>query len=87
MRNGRYPKLSNCWETNTENLFYIGTSMAAIDKQSASGFIHGFRYNIRTLFNLLEKRYFGESLPHAVLPSKDLQSITQKVIGKILTCL
>ncbi|XP_067937760.1 FAD-dependent oxidoreductase domain-containing protein 2-like [Watersipora subatra] len=82
VRDGRYPKLSNCWETDTENLFYIGTTMASIDKQSASGFIHGFRYNIRTLFNLLEQRFFNKPFPHFVMGCKNLQAIADKVIER-----
>ncbi|KAF6031393.1 hypothetical protein EB796_010308 [Bugula neritina] len=82
VKNNRYPKLSNCWETDTKNLFYIGTAMAAIDRKSASGFIHGFRYNIRTLFNLLEQRLFKQSLPHITLPTKDLDAVSKKIIER-----
>ena len=82
MKNGRYPSLSSCWETGTENLVYIGTAMAAIDRQSASGFIHGFRYNIRTLHNILENRFFSAPLPQTTMPDRQLQKIAEKVIGE-----
>ncbi|KAF6031584.1 hypothetical protein EB796_010109 [Bugula neritina] len=82
VKGGRYPKLSNCWETDTENLFYIGSAMAAIDRQSASGFVHGFRYNIRTLFHILEHRLFKKPLPHLTLPRKDLTAISTKIIER-----
>ena len=64
----RLAKLTDSWEstTNTE-LYFMGTSMQACDPQSASGFIHGFRYNVRTLFNVLENKYFQKELPHTVL--------------------
>lgn len=58
--------------------------MASIDKKSASGFIHGFRYNIRTLSNLLENRMFNKPLPCRVLPAKDLQAIAKVIIGKLI---
>jgi thioredoxin reductase len=54
---GKYPLLNASWESTEANLFFIGTTMAARDKQSASSVIHGFRYNIRTLFHILEHRY------------------------------
>ena len=84
MQNGRYPSLSDCWETATDNLFYIGAAMAAIDKQSASGFIHGFRYNIRTLHNILENRYFSTQLPHQIIADRQLQNIADIIIGRSL---
>ena len=82
MKNGRYPSLSDCWETTTDNLFYIGAAMAAIDKQSASGFIHGFRYNIRTLHSILENRYFSTQLPHQTIADRQLQNIADIIIGR-----
>ena len=84
MQNGRYPSLSDCWETTTDNLFYIGAAMAAIDKQSASGFIHGFRYNIRTLHNILENRYFSTQLPHQIIADRQLQILADVIIGRSL---
>ena len=82
VKSGRYPSLSSCWETDTENLFYVGTAMAAIDRQSASGFIHGFRYNIRTLHNILENRSFSAPLPQTTIPDRQLQQIAETVIGE-----
>ncbi len=59
----KYPALSAAWESTVPDLFYMGAAMAGRDRQAASGFIHGFRYNIRTLFHLLEERYHGVPLP------------------------
>src|SRR5262249_25551803 len=33
------------------------------DRQAASGFIHGYRYNIRTLFHLLEEKFENRHYP------------------------
>ena len=59
----KYPVLSSCWESSVPDLFYIGTAMGGRDRRAASGFIHGFRYNVRTLHQLLEERYHGVPLP------------------------
>lgn len=61
---GKYPSLTPCWEsTNIEGLFVVGGAMQGRDRRSASGFIHGFRYNVRTLCRLLEERYEGRRYP------------------------
>ena len=61
----RFPAQTASWEsTNVPDLFFAGTLMQVRDyKASASSFIHGFRYNIRTLHHLLERRYHGVDLP------------------------
>lgn len=56
--NGKFLELSSCWESvNIPDLYYIGGAMQSRDRQAASGFIHGFRYNIRTLSYLLLEKY------------------------------
>lgn len=60
----KYPQMNSNWESTTcENLFFAGTCMAGRDRKAASGFIHGFRYNCRVLFHLLEQRFKGVPLP------------------------
>ena len=59
----KYPVLNSTWESSVSDMYFIGTNMAARDKKSASGFIHGFRYNVRTLFRLLESKYHDVPLP------------------------
>ena len=56
--------------------------MKSIDRRAASGFIHGFRYNIRTLMSLLEERYFQIPLPTITLQPV-LEDIATYIIGKI----
>lgn len=65
IKEGKFYKMDANWEsTNIKNLFFIGTNMQAIDRKSSSGFIHGFRYNIRSLSKLLFNRYENQSLPY-----------------------
>ncbi|MEU3734740.1 MULTISPECIES: NAD(P)-binding domain-containing protein [unclassified Streptomyces] len=60
---GRFPALTSSWESvNVPDLFFAGTLMQGRDfKRSFSGFIHGFRYNIRFLAGLFAERYHGEA--------------------------
>lgn len=61
---GKFPTLSPIWESsNVPDLFFVGGAMQGNDRKAASGFIHGFRYNIRTLHRILEERYEGVAYP------------------------
>jgi thioredoxin reductase len=62
--NGKFPAMNESWESvNVNDMFFIGAAMQGNDRKSASGFIHGFRYNIRTLYHLLVERYESVSYP------------------------
>jgi thioredoxin reductase len=62
---GRFPELNGSWEsTNVPGLHFVGTASQSLDyKRSQSAFIHGFRYNARTLYHLLAQSDHGEELP------------------------
>ena len=68
---GRFPAQTSEWESsNVPGLFFAGTLTQARDyKKAASSFIHGFRYNVRTLHRLLERRYHGRELPSRPVPA------------------
>jgi thioredoxin reductase len=61
----RFPALTSSWESvNVPGMYFAGTLMQSRDfKKTSSGFIHGFRYNVRALFQLLERRHHGRALP------------------------
>ncbi|MEV6325439.1 NAD(P)-binding domain-containing protein [Nocardia sp. NPDC051787] len=61
----RLPELTPTWESvNVPGLFFAGTIAQADDfRVAGSGFIDGFRYNVRTLHGLLRERYFDEPYP------------------------
>lgn len=63
--NDRFPAQTCEWEsTNVPGLYFAGTLTQMRDfKKTTSGFIHGFRYNTRALFRMLEKKYQGQELP------------------------
>jgi len=68
---GRFPDQTSMWESvNVPDLFFVGTLMQVRDyKKTTSSFIHGFRYNVRTLHRLIERRDFGKGLPNRPVPA------------------
>ncbi len=80
----RFPAQTSAWESvNVPDLFFAGTLMQSCDfKKTTSSFIHGFRYNIRTLHRLLEARYHGRPLPHRPVAATE-EGLTQAVIDRV----
>jgi thioredoxin reductase len=80
----RFPAQTSEWEsTNVPDLYFAGTLMQVRDfKKSTSGFIHGFRYCIRALHRMLERKYHGCAWPHRVLPA-DAEALMEAVITRV----
>jgi len=58
---GKFCKLTSTWEsTNVPNLYFVGGSMRVNDRDAASGFIHGFRYNIQALGSVIAERHYNQ---------------------------
>ena len=80
--------LDSAWETSVPDVYCIGTQMQSLDRRAASSFIHGFRYNVRTLFRLLEEKYHGVSYPVSKLPlgnADDLAGLAASLIARLST--
>lgn len=84
MQDDRLPAQTTAWESvNVPDLYFAGTLMQACDyKKTMSGFIHGFRHNIRTLSRVLDERYSGKPWPAEEIPAS-VESVLQKVIHRI----
>ncbi|XP_006820521.1 FAD-dependent oxidoreductase domain-containing protein 2-like, partial [Saccoglossus kowalevskii] len=78
---GKFPVLSSTWESSILGIYFIGAAMLANDRKAASGFIHGFRYNIRTLHHICEERYHGNPYPRDYLPIT-LDSLANKTVER-----
>jgi thioredoxin reductase len=80
----RFPAQTPEWEsTNVRDLFFAGTLMQARDyKRSTTGFIHGFRYSVRALHRILERKYHGADWPHRVLPA-DPETLMEATIARV----
>ena len=81
---GRFPKLGSDWQSvNVPGLYFAGTLMHMRDfKKFTSGFIHGFRYNVRALHHLLEERNHGRAWPSRSIPDTP-EGLTEAMIDRI----
>jgi thioredoxin reductase len=80
----RFPSQTAEWQsTNIPDLYFAGTLMQVRDyKKSTGGFIHGFRYCVRALHRIFEKRYHGAEWPHRDL-SADPRELMEAVIARV----
>jgi thioredoxin reductase len=82
--NDRFPALTPEWESaNVPDLHFAGTLMQVRDwKRSTSGFIHGFRYGVRALHRMLERKYHGAAWPHTPLAAEP-RALMEAVIARV----
>ena len=80
----RFPAQTSEWEsTNVPDLYFAGTLMQVRDfKKSTGGFIHGFRYGVRALHHMLERKYHHVSWPHEFVSSTP-QPLMEAVIARV----
>jgi hypothetical protein len=80
----RFPAQTSEWEsTNVPNLYFAGTLMQVRDyKKSTGGFIHGFRYGVRSLHRMFEKKYYGLDWPHRSLRGEP-QALMEAVVTRV----
>ena len=80
----KFPAQTSEWESvNVPDLYFAGTLMQACDyRKTMSGFIHGFRHNVKALSHLLEKKYHGVPWPAKEIEATP-EAILQHVIGRV----
>jgi len=80
----RFPAQTFEWESpNVPDLYFTGTLMQVRDyKKSTSAFIHGFRYCVRSLHRILERKYHRVTWPHLCLPA-DPEALMEAVIARV----
>jgi thioredoxin reductase len=80
----RFPAQTAEWESaNIPDLYFAGTLMQVRDyKKSTSGFIHGFRYCVRALHRILERKYHGIDWPHRDLAA-DSSALMEAVLSRV----
>ena len=66
----KFPVMTGEWESeNVKGLFFAGTIMQSCDyKKTMSGFIHGFRHNVKSLAELITVRVHGTAYPTVTTP-------------------
>ncbi|XP_057597914.1 FAD-dependent oxidoreductase domain-containing protein 2 isoform X3 [Hippopotamus amphibius kiboko] len=72
----KYPLVRASYESKgSRGLFVLGTASHSVDyRKSAGGFIHGFRYTVRAVHRLLERRHHGIAWPSTKHPITQLAS-------------
>ena len=80
--NDKFPEQTSEWEsTNVKDMYFAGTLMQMRDyKKTMSGFIHGFRYNIRALSHILELKY-----AHKKWPGQKIGETPEDITGFIVS--
>ena len=80
----RFPAQTEQWEsTNVPGLYFAGTLSQVRDfKKSTSGFIHGFRYGVRALHKILERRYGNTPWPAEKVDATP-EAITGAIIARV----
>ncbi|MBN6042281.1 NAD(P)-binding domain-containing protein [Amycolatopsis sp. 195334CR] len=78
----RFPAQTAAWESvNVPGLHFAGTITQSRDfKRSTSGFIHGFRYGVRALHRILERRHHDVPWPSRELAP---DGVTDAVIERV----
>ncbi|XP_072561092.1 FAD-dependent oxidoreductase domain-containing protein 2 [Paramormyrops kingsleyae] len=84
MARGRFPGVTAWYEgKRTPGLFVLGAAAHSRDyRTSAGGFIHGFRYMIRSVHRVLEHRYHGKTWPATKLQTTQLLSWLLKRVNE-----
>ncbi|MBO4164500.1 NAD(P)-binding domain-containing protein [Micromonospora sp. MMS20-R2-23] len=80
----RFPAQTPAWESvNVPGLYFAGTITQERDfKRSTNGFIHGFRYAVRALHKILERRYVDAPWPAEKLDATGA-AITDAIIARV----
>jgi thioredoxin reductase len=81
VHNDRFPAQTPEWESiNVPDLYFAGALTQANDYQRhASAFVHGFRYNTRALFRMLETTYH-----HRDWPSREIEPTPEGLVEAAL---
>ncbi|GAA2667122.1 MULTISPECIES: NAD(P)-binding domain-containing protein [Actinosynnema] len=68
----RFPALTAEWEsTSVPGLHFAGALMRDADDHSSTGHVHGFRYAVRALARVLERKNHGVPWPSTEVPADD----------------
>jgi thioredoxin reductase len=84
--NDRFPAQTSEWESiNIKDLYFVGVLSHMRDfKKKQSGFIHGFRYNIRAIQKIFDRKYHNQELPYQLL-SATPEILTEAILQRVNT--
>jgi len=83
-RRKKYPEVTPDYQAaNVSGLYFIGVISHGVDwRESAGGFIHGFRYTTRMVHRVLEQRNHGVAWPHRTYPITEIVPTMTKRINE-----
>ena len=68
-----------------DGLYFVGTITQSRDyKKATSGFIHGFRYNVKALAEILDKNYHGEEIGYDTV-DLDENKLMTRILDQVNT--
>lgn len=81
---GRLPQMTSSWESpNQPGLYFAGVLMQYRDyKRYMSAFIHGFRYNVRSLCRVFQEQNHHTPWPERTLPA-DPDAVSRALLERI----
>lgn len=82
----KFPAMGADWQSEkTPGLYFAGTIMQSRDyRKTMSGFIHGFRHNVKALCDFVEADLHGTSLPTVDTPMT-IEGLQSVIIDRIST--
>ena len=82
----KFPVMSAEWESETvKGLFFAGTIMQSRDyRKTMSGFVHGFRHNVKCLAEFIASRLRRTDYPSTVVPT-DHDGLAKSIIDRLST--
>jgi thioredoxin reductase len=83
---GKFPLITPYWEfADVPHMYAVGAAMQTVNfRKNAGGFIHGFRYTIRTMINILLEKEKNIQLPQIVLDNSP-NTLADNLLNRINT--
>ncbi|MDW3224871.1 MAG: NAD(P)-binding domain-containing protein [Paracoccaceae bacterium] len=83
----KFPEMTAEWESvDVPGLFFAGTIMQSRDyRKTMSGFVHGFRHNVKCLAEFIAGRVQGTAYPSTQIPM-EVELLPGAIIDRISTC-
>lgn len=80
---GKFPWLTNSYESiNVPGMYFAGTLTHSLDyRKGTSGFIHGFRYNVKALVSIICHRALGR--PIEPIADSDIETFGRCILGRV----
>ena len=85
---GKFPKIDPDWQySGVENMYAIGAPMQTVNfRKNAGGFIHGFRYTVKTLIDLICEKSYEVPYPSIKLSNCNPRDVAEFLSDRMNNC-